>query len=115
MDKQTIRIHRVGSVTFGMVLIVTGVIFLVHVFLPGLDYRVICHFWPLVLILLGIETLLGSRQKSFEIRGENGKLLEENRVVYDVVAIILTIALTLFSMVMGILEWEITHHGWYIY
>ena len=39
MEKQTIRIRRVGSVTFGLVLIVTGVLFLVHLFLPRLDFR----------------------------------------------------------------------------
>ena len=34
MERQTIRIRRVGSVTFGMVLVVTGVLFLIHLFPP---------------------------------------------------------------------------------
>ena len=113
MEKQTIRIHRVGTVTFGLVLVVTGAVFLVHMFLPGLDHRAVLHFWPLSLITLGIEVLLGSRQKSFEIRDGAGKLLEENRVVYDVAAIVLTAALTVFSMFIGILEWSFHYH--YLY
>lgn len=115
MEKQTIRIHRVGSVTFGLALVATGVLFLIHLFLPGLDYRVVCRFWPVMLITLGIEVLLGSRQKSFEVRDEGGKLLEENRVVYDVAAIVLTAALTIFSIFMGILDWSFAHNSWYFY
>lgn len=109
MGKQTIRIHRVGSVTFGMVLIVTGVLFLIHLFLPKWDYRAIFQFWPLILIVLGIEVLLGSRQETYEVRDEKGQVLEQNKVVYDVPAILLTIVLTGFSMFMGILDWAIMH------
>lgn len=113
MEKQTIRIHRVGTVTFGLVLVATGAVFLAHLLLPRLDYRAAFRFWPLSLITLGTEVLLGSRQKSFEIRDEAGKLLEENRVVYDVAAIVLTAALTVFSMFMGVLEWSLHYH--YLY
>ena len=115
MEKQTIRIHRVGSVTFGLSLVATGVVFLAHLFWPGLDYRVACRFWPVTLITLGVEVLLGSRQKSFEIRDQGGKLLEENKVVYDGAAIVLTVALKIFSIFMGILVWSFTHNSWYLY
>lgn len=109
MEKQTIRIRRVGSVTFGCVLIVTGVLFLIHLFLPRLDYRIIFRFWPLILITLGIEVLMGSKQKNYEMRDEKGQILEQSKVVYDVPAILLTIILTGFSMFMGMVDWAIMH------
>lgn len=104
MEKQTIRIRRVGSVTFGLVLIVTGVLFLIHLFLPRLDFSVIFQFWPLILITLGIEVLFGSRQKTYEVRNEKGQIIEQSKVVYDVSAIILTFVLTGFSMFMALLD-----------
>lgn len=109
MEKQTIRIRKVGAVTFGMVLVITGILFLLHLFIPGLDYSVIFHFWPVILIALGVEVLIGSRWKTFEVRDEAGKLLEQSRVVYDVPAILLTMALTVFSMLMGMMDWAFTH------
>ncbi len=104
MEKQTIRIRRVGSVTFGLVLIVTGVLFLIHLFLPRLDFRVVFQFWPLMLITLGVEVLLGSRQKTYEVRNEKGQIIEQSKVIYDVSAIVLTFALTGFSMLMALLD-----------
>ena len=103
MERQTIRIRRVGSVTFGMVLIVT-VLFLIHLFLPGLDLRVIFQFWPLMLITLGVEVLFGSRQKTYEVRNEKGQIVEQSKVIYDVSAIVLTFILTGFSMFMALLD-----------
>lgn len=112
MEKQTIRIHRVGSVTFGLVLITTGVLFLMHLFLPRLEYEIIFQFWPLILIVLGIEVLVGSRQKTYEVWNEQRQLLEQNKVVYDVPAILLTIVLTIFSMCMGMIDWVWVHSGY---
>lgn len=109
MGKQTIRIRRVGSVTFGVVLIVTGVLFLMHLFLPRLDYRVLFEFWPLILILLGVEVLLGNRQKTYEVRDEKGRILEQSKMIYDVPAILLTMILTGFSIFMGMVDWTLLH------
>ena len=62
MEKQ-IRVRRVGSFTFGIVLILTGALFLVHIFFPAFNYYLIYRFWPVILILLGIEVLAGTRYK----------------------------------------------------
>ena len=104
MEKQTIRIHRVGSVTFGLVLVATGVVFLFGLFFPRLDYRLVLQFWPLILIFLGVEVLLGCRQKNYEILDKEGKVLEQNKIVYDVPAILLTMALVLFSFIMALVN-----------
>ena len=102
MEKQTIRIRRVGSVTFGVVLIITGILFLVHLFLPTFDYVMIFRLWPVILILLGAEVLLGCRHKCYEILDEKGNIKEQQKTVYDVTAIMLTLVLTCFAMGMGI-------------
>ncbi len=115
MERQVVRVRRVGSVTFGIVLVAMGVLFLLHVFFPGMDYGVIFHFWPIILISLGVEVLLGSRGESFEIRDKEGKLVEQSRVVYDVAAIILMMVLVLFAAVMGMMDWAAAHSGYFWY
>lgn len=105
MEKQTIKVRRVGSVTFGTILVLTGVLFLAHLFFPAFNYFLIYRFWPVILILLGIEVLAGSRQKTYEIIDDQGKIIEQSKVVYDVAAILLMIALTGFSMFMALISW----------
>lgn len=112
MERQTIRTHRVGSVTFGGVLVTMGALFLLHVFFPGMNYELIWHLWPLILIFLGVEVLFGSRREGYEIRDREGRLVEQSRIVYDVAGIFLTMALTLFAMVMGMLDWAAAHSGY---
>lgn len=109
MEKQTIRIRRVGSITFGIVLIVTGVLYLIHLFLPKLDLRMVFRFWPVILITLGIEVLMGCRQKTYEVRNEKGQIMEQSKVVYDVAAILLTVVLTGFAITMGFIDWAVMH------
>ena len=109
MGKQTIRIRRVGSVTFGIVLVITGVIFLLQQLFPNLSYEMIFRFWPVILIGLGIEVLLGSRQKNVEVLNEEGKIVEQSKVVYDVPAILLTIVLIFFSIFMAMMNWALIH------
>ena len=83
-EKQIIHIHRVGSVTFGLVLVVMGVLCLLRLIFPLLDYELIFRLWPVVFICLGVEVLISSRRP-------------ERRVVYDGAAIFLLILLILFS------------------
>lgn len=109
MGRQTIRVRRVGSVTFGAVLVITGVMFLLQQFIPDMDCRLVLRFWPIILIGLGIEVLLGSRQKNEEVLDEEGKIVEQNKVVYDVPAILLTVVLIFFSMFMAVANWALIH------
>ena len=57
--EKSVRVHRVGTVTFGCILIVFGSLFLAHVFIPVLSYAFIFRLWPFILILLGVEVLWG--------------------------------------------------------
>ncbi len=53
-----VRTHRVGSITLGSTLVLFGILFLVHLFVPVLTYEIIFHIWPCIFLLLGIEILL---------------------------------------------------------
>lgn len=105
MERQTIRIRRVGSVTFGIVLIAIGSIFLTSMFFRGLSFEIVFQFWPVILISLGIEVLAGSRQRSCQVINESGNVIEQNKIVYDVPAILLTMVLIGFSCCMALLNW----------
>lgn len=52
------KTRRVGSLTCGALLIIFGVLFMVHMFVPALKYEFIIKFWPVILIALGVEMLL---------------------------------------------------------
>lgn len=90
------RIRRVGSITCGIIMIVFGGLFLVHMFYPALSLAVIMKLWPLILIALGSEMLVSNIR-----RGEE----QEEVLKYDGGAIFLVFLLTCFSVVMGMIEW----------
>ncbi|MCI8376060.1 MAG: hypothetical protein HFI29_11590 [Lachnospiraceae bacterium] len=96
-EKQTIRTHRVGTATFGIFLIVLGVLCLLRLIFPILNYELIFRLWPCVFICLGIEVLLSSRKP-------------DQRVIYDGAAIFLLVLLLLFAMCMAGMDWIFTHY-----
>lgn len=83
----TTRIHRVGSITTGIVMIAAGVLFLLCSVFNLMSYETVFKFWPIILILLGLELLWCNA---------GGKNL-----VYDKGAIALLFLLSLFSMGMA--------------
>ena len=111
MEKQTIRIRRVGSVTFGVLLVLTGGLFLVHLFFPAFNYWLIYRFWPVTLILLGLEVLWGSRQKTCQILDDKGNMIEQNKVVYDFPAILMMMLVTGFTMCMALIDYAYEKGG----
>lgn len=96
-EKQTIRVRRVGTVTFGIVLVFLGSLCLLHLFFPVLNYEFIFRLWPIVFICLGLEVLAGSRKP-------------QERMVYDGAAIFLLALLILFAMSMAGMDWIFTHY-----
>ncbi|MEI8216311.1 MAG: hypothetical protein WCF96_04375 [Eubacteriales bacterium] len=81
--------RRVGTLTLGIVLILMGGAFIAHLVLPVLSLNMLLNFWPVVLILLGIETLV-----SYFVN-------KQERLRYDVWSIVIMIVLVGFSTCMG--------------
>lgn len=98
-QKQSVRIRRVGTLTFGCMLLVFGILFLIHIFVPRLDYEMIFRCWPCILIFLGIEVLAGN-YKASKMMGEGCQV----QFIYDKTAIFLTICITFFAMAMAVAD-----------
>ncbi len=52
------KIHRTGTLTAGVFLIVFGILFLLKNFFNIFSYSLIFKLWPLIFIMLGIEMLI---------------------------------------------------------
>ena len=92
-----IKGRRVGTFTTGIVLIMFGIMFLLRLIIPSINYLRIASLWPLVLVFLGIEIIV-----AYIIN-------KEELMNYDFGAIILIIMLSFFAMGMGCMEYVITH------
>lgn len=97
------RTHRVGTVTCGLVLILYGILFLVRMAMPAIDYRLIFDCWPIVLIFLGVEILLGSI----------GKNAEKRNFKYDFGSVLIILLMMLFSMIMAAVDYGMWYGGYY--
>ena len=49
--------RRVGTFTFGISLILFGVLFLIKTIFKSFNYAFIFHMWPIMLIMLGGEII----------------------------------------------------------
>jgi len=92
-----IKGRRVGTFTTGIVLVMFGILFLLRLIYPGINYLLIATMWPLVLIILGIEIIV-----AYAINNEG-------IMKYDFGAIILILIVSFFAMGMGCMEYVITH------
>lgn len=100
-EKTSRRIHRVGTVTLGLILIGVGCLFLGHMFFPAITYSFIYKVWPIALIILGLEILLAN--------GKSG--IKE--FVYDKTAIVLVAFLIMFTVLMAIIGVAMESERWY--
>lgn len=87
------RTRRVGSITCGILLIVFGVLFILHMLVPAITYTFIFRFWPLILVFLGLEIIISNVKAG------------ETIMKYDLGAIVLVFVLAMFSMGMGLVEY----------
>ena len=93
----TYRVHRVGSITTGIAMVVFGILCIMQHFVNVLDYSVILSLWPLIVIGMGVEILLsGSSNRQF---------------VYDKASVFLLFVMAGFAMCMAIAEWSVRHWG----
>ena len=93
---ETIRTHRVGTITTGLSLIAFGVMFVLHLFMNAISYDMIFRFWPVILIGLGVEVLLSN--------------FCNDKIVYDKGAICLMLIIAIFTMGMAGMDWIYTHY-----
>lgn len=112
MENKTIRVHRLGSVTFGVVLLALGSIYTIHVLVPQLPLWQVFRLWPLALIILGVEVLIGSRNKSYDVIKEDGQVITQCKVVYDVPAILMTACALVFTLGMAWVQWGFDTYGY---
>ena len=61
-------VRRVGTVTLGLSLIVTGLAITAYFFVPGFDIISVAKLAPLVLVFLGAEVLWASARRKGEER-----------------------------------------------
>lgn len=96
--------RRVGTFTAGTVLIVFGILFLLRLVLPAINFSIIASLWPIILILLGAEILIAYMVN------------KEEKMRYDTGAIFLVVVLSFFSMGMAVVELAIKYgiNGKYI-
>lgn len=87
--------RRVGTFTFGMVLVVSGLAMLVSMFFPQLEFTWLLQLSPLALISLGVETLLAARGNE--------------RVKYDWVGMLLCFLIVCASLVLFAAAWWLVH------
>ncbi|MBC8061025.1 MAG: hypothetical protein H7Y18_10185 [Clostridiaceae bacterium] len=92
-----LRGRRVGTFTAGIVLIMFGVIFLLRLIIPVINFSIILSIWPIILVLLGIEIIV-----AYIIN-------KEEQMKYDAGAIVLMIILSFFAIVMAGMEFVIAH------
>ena len=85
--------RRVGTFTLGAVLIAFGSLFMLRLVYPAFTFRWILSFWPLILVFLGIEVLIGYFVN------------KEEKMRYDAGAIAIVILLSCFSVGMAFTQY----------
>ena len=89
-----VRIHRVGTITLGTMLIAFGILFLSRLFFETINYEFILRLWPFVLISLGCEILYANLKSTYK----------SNNFIYDKTAFFLVIVLSFFAIAMATAE-----------
>lgn len=95
--QKKIRVRRVGSITTGLAMIVYGIMFILHLFLNLISYKIIFRLWPFIIIGLGIEVLLSN--------------ISDKEFKYDKAAVFLLIMISFFAMCMAGADWLYTYYG----
>lgn len=98
---RTVRVHRVGSVTAGLCMVVFGVMLLLQSVFGLVTYEWILSLWPTILICLGVELLLSN--------------LLTRKIVYDKAAVCLMILMAFFAVGMAITDVCLKASGAYLY
>ncbi|MBE6032190.1 MAG: hypothetical protein E7224_03250 [Clostridiales bacterium] len=102
--KNILANRRVGTLTLGVVLIGSGTAGLLHLIDPTfMDFNYYIRWWPVILILLGIEVLLAW------IFSKGDKLR------YDGWAVVLMVCMLVFAGLMAATELALDHVEFFDY
>lgn len=89
--------RRVGSMTFGLCCILYGILFLLRTFWHNISFGFILKLWPIILIALGMEVIISY-------------IMAKNREIkYDGWAVIMMMAVMVFALGMGGMEFLLEH------
>lgn len=99
-ENQTIRVHRLGSITTGATLVVGGVLFLLCSVFNIMTYEMVFSYWPVILVGLGIEILF------FNAKGGNVK--------YDKGAVFMLLLMTVLSMGLAGADMIFKYANWHL-
>lgn len=62
------KVRRVGTVTFGLLLVAAGVLLILRAVAPDLDLRFVVSLLPVALIALGLEVLIYAARPNVQLR-----------------------------------------------
>ena len=62
------KVRRVGTFTFGLLLVAAGVLLILRAVMPSLDLRFVVSLLPVALIALGIEVLIYAARPDVQLR-----------------------------------------------
>ncbi|WP_448903427.1 LiaF transmembrane domain-containing protein [Eubacterium sp.] len=94
--------RRVGTFTFGISLILFGVLFLIKTIFKSFNYAFIFHMWPIMLIMLGGEIIY------YTVR------FNDKHFKYDIGGMFMICFLILFAMGMAGVEFLMDNYPQYI-
>lgn len=94
MENTTKTYKRIGTFTFGLTLIILGIVVIIQTFLPFDLLRYTLMLWPIVFISIGAETLYYLFKKDIQIK-------------YDFLGIILSIFLVFLSSIFSIVNYGV--------
>lgn len=93
MEKEEkLKNKRIGSITFGVMLIVFGITFFIQSVFNLDAAKYVSMFWPIIFILLGIETLYYNAKSDIIVK-------------YDIKGTIFLFIIICFGMIIGFLNY----------
>lgn len=92
------KVKQVGNLTFGLLLITLGILFLISIFV-GFKFLVKCYIaWPIFLVALGCEILYFGCVKNYEIKWS----------FWNIVVMGLTLCFAFMVCIAGAIYTEVT-------
>jgi len=96
-NSNSVRVHRVGSITAGASMVLWGVLFILYELRVIAELNIVLKLWPLILVGLGTEILW-----------YNAK---EDNLIYDKGAVLMMAIMSAFSMLMAMADRFMTYLG----